>query len=101
DDPSSFEAMNFLQSRARMLLPRVQLHLDDDVDRAYPQRMGGRVEVQLCDGRLLTAVVDGLTTQLSSTERQWVVEEKFKRTTRSAYSEDRQNAILREVFSET
>jgi len=55
---AEFEAHGLGDRAVAAFRERVRMELDDEVDRAYPERWIGKVEVRTTDGRTLSARVD-------------------------------------------
>jgi 2-methylcitrate dehydratase PrpD len=52
-DPRSFLAEGLKDPTPRALIPRIALHVDEEVEEHFPERFGARVNVRLHDGREL------------------------------------------------
>jgi len=55
---AEFEAHGLQDRKVAAFRERVRMELDDEVNRAYPERWIGKVEVRTTDGRTLSARVD-------------------------------------------
>jgi 2-methylcitrate dehydratase PrpD len=56
-DPEAYDGVRLTDPAVRALMPRVSLHVDPEIDAAYPDRFAARVAVETADGSVLDATV--------------------------------------------
>ena len=50
-DPASFSAAGLHNAATLAVIPSISLHCDAEIDAAYPEKLGARVEIETADGR--------------------------------------------------
>lgn len=76
---ADFEGAALTDGEVLAFRERVSMVLDEEVDKAYPKRWLGRVEIELVDGRVVEGVCDEPRGDPGNTLSRAELEEKFRR----------------------
>jgi len=95
-----FERFALSDERVAALRDRIEMKLDPDIDRAYPDRWSGRVTVTTYDGRVLQGYIEAPRGDPGATPTRRELEDKFGRLARfsGAVSDEEAQQLLRSVW---
>ncbi|MGE8153998.1 MmgE/PrpD family protein [Pseudomonas vancouverensis] len=98
---TEFHETALTDARVAHFRDKVRMQLDPEVDRAYPQRWLGRVEVVTTDGRLLTSAIDEPKGDPGNSLTRAELEDKFCRLVAfsGARSEQQVAGLIDKVWS--
>ena len=97
-DPKAFEPGRVDDPAFRHVMDLVRVEIDPEIDRAYPEAFGARVEIELTDGRRLERMImhpkGSGTAGVSDTE----IEAKFRSLAAGFLRPDSVDAVIAGVF---